>query len=302
MSKFVTAYKSSVNRLNGNLKKLVLERLPSGCVAFDVETTGLSPLVDRLVELAAFRLCADGTLQEFGTLIDPGIPIPARATDIHGITDAMVHGAPSAEAVLGSFVDFVADLPLVAHNAGFDCGFLLVALHRASLPRPPLDVYCSLRAARLTFKDMPDKKLSTLARHLGIDLANHHRAGDDALASLAVFGESLGRGSGDVLGRSLLFNTRDFRRQALSIPKVLLPLAEKAARREIVDIHYLGGSRRDIFRPVEPLGLLPLPKGSALYAKCLLDGDYKYFLLRKIADFRSLTEGQRLQRTEGVAR
>jgi DNA polymerase III epsilon subunit-like protein len=92
-------------------------------VAFDVETTGLSPIACRLVELCAIRFSlGEGQLETFSTLINPGLPIPAEVSALHGITDEMVRDAPEAGAALQNFLNWLGgDRPvLLAHNANFD--------------------------------------------------------------------------------------------------------------------------------------------------------------------------------------
>ena len=109
-------------------------------VAFDLETTGLFPVVNRIVEFGAVRFRLDG--RELGTweqLVDPECPIPPGVTEIHGITDTMVRGQPTVARALPGFLDFLGrtEAILLAHNATFDLGFLNFAAAktgRRSLP------------------------------------------------------------------------------------------------------------------------------------------------------------------------
>lgn len=120
-------------------------------VAFDLETTGLFPVVNRIVEFGAVRFVLDG--RELGTweqLVDPECPIPPEVTDIHGVTDAMVHGKPTLVQVLPGFLDFlgVPDTILLAHNATFDLGFLNFAAAKTGLTLPANHVIDTLDLAR----------------------------------------------------------------------------------------------------------------------------------------------------------
>ena len=104
------------------------------CVTVDLETTGLIPGHDRIVEIGAVAFSpAGGVEEEFSELVDPGIPIPRAASRVNGITDDMVNGRPTVAGVLPSFLAFLGDAVPVAHNAAFDVGFIA-----ADAARPPL--------------------------------------------------------------------------------------------------------------------------------------------------------------------
>jgi DNA polymerase-3 subunit alpha (Gram-positive type) len=92
-------------------------------VAFDIETTGLSPNLDRIIELGAVKYQDGKVVETFNELISPGIPLPPESIEVHGITEDMLEGMPPVEEVLPHFLKFVGDGILVAHNAKFDTGF-----------------------------------------------------------------------------------------------------------------------------------------------------------------------------------
>lgn len=93
-------------------------------VAFDFETTGLDPESDRITEVAAIRFVNGERDDAYETLVNPQIPIPREITNITGISDEMVAGAPTENEVSGKVIDFIADSPIVAHNISFDIQFL----------------------------------------------------------------------------------------------------------------------------------------------------------------------------------
>ena len=133
--------------------------------------------------------CAAATiLGELATLVDPGRSIPPQIVSLTGITTAMVCDAPTIDSVLPSFLEFSRGAVLVAHNAGFDIGFLRAAAERAHIawPRPP--VLCTVRLARrvLTRDEAPSVRLSALARLFGASTTPTHRALDDARATVDV--------------------------------------------------------------------------------------------------------------------
>ncbi len=149
-------------------------------VAFDLETTGTKPQADMIVEVGAVLFDGRKAVKGFGTLVDPGMPIPADASAVNGITDDMVRGKPRIAEVLGEFADFCGDLPLVAHNAPFDYKFLLedVNLHRAAAPKGL--VLDTLPLARQVFPGLINYKLGTLVRHFNFPSGTFHRAEEDS--------------------------------------------------------------------------------------------------------------------------
>ena len=111
---------------------------------FDVETTGMSPVRDRIVEIGAVRVDRDGVWTRFETLVNPGMPIPYQVTRVHGIDDRMVAGAPSFSDAAYRFLDFARGSKLVAHNARFDLSFLQESLARVGLPLWKTGAYDSI--------------------------------------------------------------------------------------------------------------------------------------------------------------
>jgi DNA polymerase III epsilon subunit family exonuclease len=149
----------------------------------DVETTGFSPVNDRIVEVACVCVDGDRIVDRWATLVDPQAPIPPRATEIHGITDDMVAGAPTIDRALIELRRFSAARTFVAHSARFDLSFLGALRARRAI--------CTLRLARALFPDAPNHKNQTLRRVLEIDRIlgedlGAHRALDDALVTAQV--------------------------------------------------------------------------------------------------------------------
>ncbi|HEU5130063.1 MAG TPA: DEDD exonuclease domain-containing protein [Glycomyces sp.] len=167
------------------------------CVV-DLETTGLAADACGITEIGAVKVKGGKVIGEFATLVDPGEPIDPRVTRLTGITDEMVAGAPPIQAVLPSFLEFASGATLVAHNAGFDIGFLRHACELCDTrwPRPPV-VDTVVLARRLTEKsEVPNRRLGTLARFFGSPVAPSHRALDDARATVAVLHGLIERATG----------------------------------------------------------------------------------------------------------
>lgn len=279
-------------QLTTDQTEILLEIFSKGLVALDLETTGLSALTDRIVEMAAVRLHPNGKLDTFTSLINPGIEIPTTVTKIHGISDEMVGSSPHLSQILPSFLEFIGDRAIVAHNAKFDLGFIIYAIHQLQLPIPQNPVYCSIQLARNSFQNMPNNKLGTLAEQLGFSFHCQHRALDDSYICLKVFSHALmalkEKGSLDKYKSSHLFNLKDFcRLKDYSIPNNLQNLKEYIQNQTEIEIMYKGGSVRNKFRPVRPVALLPLPSSTILYALCLISNQHKSFKLAKITAFRA---------------
>ena len=165
-------------------------------VVVDLETTGGRANEsapgrgdhDQITEIGAVKVRGGEVIGELATLVDPGRSIPPQIVSLTGITTAMVRDAPRIESVLPSFLEFVKGAVVVAHNAGFDIGFLRAATERCDLvwPRPP--VLCTVKLARrvLTRDEAPSVRLSALARLFGAATTPTHRALDDARATVDV--------------------------------------------------------------------------------------------------------------------
>ncbi|GMA33969.1 exonuclease domain-containing protein [Demequina litorisediminis] len=134
-------------------------------VVVDLETTGGSPATCGITEIGAVKTRGGEVIGEFQTLVDPGAPIPPMIVALTGITDAMVMAAPRIEQVLPSFVEFLGDAVLVAHNARFDVGFLKAAFRAHGYRWPGPEVVDTLTLARrvVTKEEAPNRK----ARHPG---------------------------------------------------------------------------------------------------------------------------------------
>ena len=172
--------------------------------AFDLETTGLDPRADRIVEIGAVKFDKRGLIARFSALIDPGIPMPAEAGRVNHISDEMLRGKPSLDEVFPDFLLFIKNTVLAAHNAPFDCGFINEKLKERwekkeqTLPfmnkawSPPFPALPNPIADTLGFSrdQIPGRRsysLQNLAMELGIHAVNAHRAEDDARLCMNIF-------------------------------------------------------------------------------------------------------------------
>jgi DNA polymerase-3 subunit epsilon len=162
----------------------------------DVETTGWAPEDAGITEIGAVRVHAGTTIAEFGSLVNPGAPVPQAITELTGISDQMLASAPPVAAVLPGLLAFAEGSVLAAHNAPFDLAFLTAACAGMGRAWPTFEVLDTVRLARhlmATPQEVPDRKLATLARFFGTPVRPSHRALDDARATAVVLDELLGR-------------------------------------------------------------------------------------------------------------
>lgn len=277
----------------------LLRAFPEGLVAFDLETTGLSPASDRIIEIAAIKIDSEGNLSTYHQIINPMIMIPEKTIQYHQITDDMVQGKPSLKKPLKEFLDFIGNYPLVAHNAQFDIGFIVMGIHEYKYGFSLSDVFDSCKLARTIHRDLEEKpedfKLSTLAEFFKIKFT-HHRALDDALVCLRVFAHSIMKMPqvsllDTIKEKSFLYKLSTFKSNIdLKLPKKFDLVVQAMQNDEHLEIIYSGGTHKDVTRPIRPIAFLPVPAGLILFAECQIDNMNKSFALKKIKKVSILTD------------
>ena len=156
-------------------------------VALDLETTGLSPQLDRIVEIGAIQFVERRVLSTFGELVDPEMPMPPGAMAVNGITDEMLVGKPAIRVLLPEFLKYIQGAVLVAHNASFDLGFIRSAMGRLGLGLLTNDYVDTKVMAQKAFPGRSNYKLQSLASDLGLQALDAHRAVDDARICQELF-------------------------------------------------------------------------------------------------------------------
>ncbi|MBY8875837.1 DEDD exonuclease domain-containing protein [Micromonospora sp. PLK6-60] len=200
-------------------------------VVVDLETTGGAPDGGGITEIGAVKVRGGEQLGVLGTLVNPGVPIPPFITVLTGITQAMLLPAPPIEEVLPSFLEFLSDAVLVAHNAPYDVGFLKAACakHGYRWPNPRVLDTAALARRALLRDEVPNRKLGTLAAYFRTATQPTHRALDDAKATVDVLHGLIGRLGGHrvhTIGEAIEFaravtpTQRRKRHLAEGLPKV----------------------------------------------------------------------------------
>ena len=152
---------------------------PEDYVVLDLETTGLSPANDEIIDIAAVRYISGAKVSEFSTLVKPSVPIPQEITDITGITDDMVADAPDIDEALDGLSMFLnPDDLVVGHNVGFDVRFLAAAYSRIGEEFAP-EVFDTCGVSRILYPELPKHRLIDLMRAFGIRESQSHTALDD---------------------------------------------------------------------------------------------------------------------------
>ena len=173
-----------------DLKEIVTngrgQSLDETYVVFDIETTGFSPVNNKIIEIGAVKVTNGEIVDRFSTFVNPEVPIPFEIEKLTSINDSMVMEADTIETVLPQFMEFIDGTILVAHNANFDVSFI-----RENCKRQDIDfdyTYVDTVAiARTLLTGQAKYTLDAVAKTLGISLDNHHRAVDDAECTAEIF-------------------------------------------------------------------------------------------------------------------
>lgn len=165
------------------------EHIWQGFAVVDLETTGLDPEHDRIVEIAVVRIDAAGReLGVYETLVQPGTEV--RGTAVHGITDDHVAHAPTFAEIAGSVLAWLEGVVVVAHNAAFEEAFLQTQLRRTGLEPPVMPALDTLRLSQ-THLPLTNHRLAGLCARYGVDLTDPHTATGDARATAQVLARML---------------------------------------------------------------------------------------------------------------
>lgn len=298
-----SSYSSNLKLTEAEIQS-ILEVFPNGVVAFDLEMTGLSAVVDKIIELAAVKITSEGKVETYHQLINPLIEIPEYTKVYHGLENSDLRDKPTLKKPLKDFVDFYGNLPLIAHNAQFDASFIIRGHHEYNYDFSLSDVYDSCRFFRVLYKKNKEKpenyRLDTLAKFLNLEF-EHHQALDDAYICLHILAHGIEFAKKDIEERELkinlksyikergfLFKLNSFQKAAeYELPNKYRPLIEVVQKKEEIEIIYQGGSLKGQFRPVKPIAILPMPNGLTLYAECLRSKTHKHFRLKKIKEFNT---------------
>ncbi len=175
-----------VDDLKGIVTNSKGQSMEGDFVVFDIETTGFSPLTCQIIEIGAVRVEKGVITDRYSTFVNPKVPIPYRIEQLTSINDSMVMDAPEIQTVLPQFLDFCKGAVMVAHNADFDMSFIIENCKRQGLP-DEFTYVDTVGMARFLLPALNRFKLDTVAKAVGVSLAHHHRAVDDAACTADIF-------------------------------------------------------------------------------------------------------------------
>ena len=155
-------------------------------IAFDVETTGLNPVENEIIEIGALKVRDGKVADRFMEFIRPQSPISAAITDLTGISNEMVASARTRSQVIPDFLDFCGDDVLVGHNVSFDYSFMKISASKDGLPFEKMGID-TLKIAKKVHKDLDSKSLGRLCAYYHIENKSAHRAYHDALATAKLY-------------------------------------------------------------------------------------------------------------------
>lgn len=156
-------------------------------VVIDLETTGLSPQYDKIIELGAIKVKDGEVVDTYQQLVNPGTRIDEFVVELTGITNEMVQGMPSIQQVIHEYISFIGDSLVVGHNANFDVNFLYDNVIECGLNPFSCDFVDTMRMSRRLFPEYQHHRLKDLKKRMQIDIVGQHRVVADCLTTMQCY-------------------------------------------------------------------------------------------------------------------
>ncbi|MBE5842360.1 MAG: PolC-type DNA polymerase III [Butyrivibrio sp.] len=199
-------------------------------VVFDIETTGFSPIKNKIIEIGAVKIRNGEIIDRFSEFINPQVPIPYRIEKLTSITDEMVMDAPTREVIIPQFVEFCKDAVLVGHNVGFDISFINQNCKELGIDVDYTTVD-TLWLSRYFFPLQAKHTLDAVAKTLNVVLDHHHRAVDDAECTALIFNK-------------------------------FIPMLKEQKAQNLTDVNILGKPTKEMIRHLRPNHCIILAKNT----------------------------------------
>ncbi len=274
-------------------------------VVFDIETTGFSYCNHTIIEIGAVKIHKGAVIDRYSQLVDPTYNIPSKITELTGITDEMVKGMPTLDKVLPEFMAFVDGVPVVAHNATFDCAFIrhYCGVYGISFTSKILD---TLALSRLLLTAIKKHNLKAVTKFLKIPLHDHHRAVADAEATsrvLVKFFEMLKEAQVETLEGINAYARLNFPYQMRDMNHIIILAKTQAGLKNLYEMVSHSNLNTYYRKPRIPKSLLIEKREGLIYGSACEAGElYKAMMnnlpearVREIADFYDYLEIQPLE-------
>ncbi|MDY6968662.1 MAG: exonuclease domain-containing protein [Spirochaetota bacterium] len=260
-------------------------------VALDLETTGLTPMIDRIVEIGAVKFKDGQEIDIFHKLIDPEMQICPDAFAINGITEEMLKGKPIIDNVLPEFIEFIGNDVPIAHNATFDAVFLSYDIRRLGLNVPDIPIIDTCSLPRFYFPSLNSYSLANLSTDLNIKSEGLHRALADAKLCMEVFLKCIdetGCANNLTLDQIMNLDTSmlSLNTGGLLLEKPFSPLKNALKLRKKIKIVYEDRNGLVSVRKITPLAISLFRSTVMVEAFCHMSQDERKFRLDRIVEIR----------------
>lgn len=252
--------------------------------AIDLETTGINPFTEKIIEIGAVKFDLNGIIDTFECMIDPEIRIPSDSMKIHGISNDMVSGQKKINDIMKPFSEFVGDSILVIQNPSFDISFLEMEYMRYGKKFRYNTAYDTVILSRRAFPGLENYKLDTLCGHLNIDL-KHHRAFSDASACMSVFLHAIKKNKDYA---SWYLDDLEYYAGPSFRESIIKELKTKKCRgstiipgREFM-IDYIDSTGNETRRKISVRGIFQRGRQTIIHAYCHLRHEERFFLSSRI--------------------
>lgn len=179
--------------LNQTRKPAELKEIPTSYVITDVETTGLNPYNDIIIELCALKVVNHKIVEEFSTLIKPDRIIPEFIVNLTGITNIEAQNGKNRRKAMIDYCNFIGTFPIIGHNIKFDLSFINSTLEKEFKQKLKNDYLDTLLISRKIYSNLKSHKLTNIANYLNIDTKNAHRALKDCKMTFEIIQDIIKR-------------------------------------------------------------------------------------------------------------
>lgn len=264
-----------------------LLEFPYEYTVIDIETTGLDPEYDEIIEIGGLKVSNGEIIDEFCSLVKPSCKIPEFIENLTGITNQMVKEAPSIKKVLPRFIDFIGDSILVAYNAHFDINFIYDNYLTMSGIQFRNDFIDVLRISRRAYPELSNHKLGTLAEYLDVTNIPKHRS----IADCYVCNEVLIKSKNYVLENKINLKVHPYK---LDVKSILPQTAEFNPDHPLFNKVCVFTGTLNKFLRKEAMQIVVNLGGSC---KDNITKDTNY-LVMGVQDYSKFTDGQKSNKTK----